>query len=136
MNFGIIRIAKIALPLATSLACTMLIAALAGPAQAAEPYGQWLRPSTGTQVSFYNCGGKLCAKVAAVKDQARKKTIGTVIMRGAVKSGANTWKGDLLDLESGRTYSGVVTLESATALNLQGCVALVLCRGETWRRVK
>lgn len=136
MNFGITRIAKIALPLAASLACTMLIAALTEPAHAAEPYGQWLRPSTGTQVSFYNCGGKLCAKVAAVKDQARKKTIGTVIMRGAVKSGANTWKGDLLDLESGRTYTGVVTLESATALNLQGCVVLVLCRGETWRKVK
>lgn len=127
---------RFALTPVTSITCTMLFAALAGPAQAAEPYGQWLRPSTGTQVSFYNCGGKLCAKVAAVKDQARKKTIGTVIMRGAVKSGANTWKGDLLDLESGKTYSGVVTLQSATALNLQGCVAFVLCRGETWRRVK
>jgi uncharacterized protein (DUF2147 family) len=101
-------------------------------AQAAEPYGTWTRPSTGTQVSFYNCGGKLCAKVASVKDEARKKEVGTVIMKGAVKSGDNVWKGDLLDLESGKTYSGVVTLESASALNLKGCVAAVFCRGETW----
>ena len=106
--------------------------ALSGPAQAADPFGTWVRPSTGTQVNFYACGGKLCAKVAAVKDEARKKEVGTVIMKGADK----TWKGDLLDLESGKTYSGVVTMESASALNLQGCVAMVLCRGETWSKVK
>lgn len=109
---------------------------LTAAAQAAEPYGTWVRPSTGSQVSFYACGGKLCARVAAVKDEARKKEIGTVIMKGATKSGDNTWKGDLLDVESGKIYSGVVTLESANALNLKGCVAMVLCRGETWQRVK
>jgi uncharacterized protein (DUF2147 family) len=106
--------------------------AVAGVANAAEPYGTWTRPSTGTQVSFYNCGAKLCGKIVAVKDQARKNTVGTVIMKGAAKSGDNTWKGDLLDVESGKTYSGVVTLESASALNLKGCVAAVFCRGETW----
>ena len=105
-------------------------------AQAAEPYGTWVRPSTGSQVSFYACGGKLCARVTAVKDETRKKEIGTVIMKGASKSGDNVWKGDLLDVESGKIYSGVVTLESANALNLKGCVAMVLCRGETWQRVK
>ncbi len=106
--------------------------AVIGAANAAEPYGTWTRPSTGTQVSFYNCGGKLCGKIVAVKDQARKNTVGTVIMKGAAKSGDNTWKGDLLDVESGKTYSGVVTLESASALNLKGCVAAVFCKGETW----
>jgi uncharacterized protein (DUF2147 family) len=103
-------------------------------ANAAEPYGTWTRPSTGTQVSFYKCGDKLCGKIAAVKDQARKNTVGTVIMKGAAKSGDNTWKGDLLDVESGKTYSGVVTLESAHALNLKGCVAGIFCRGETWTK--
>lgn len=118
------------------LAAAALFLSLTATAHAAEPYGTWLRPSTGSQVSFYSCGGKLCAKVAAVKDESRKKEIGTVIMKGAEKSGDNVWKGDLLDVESGKTYSGVVTLESANALNLKGCVAMVLCRGETWQRVK
>lgn len=108
--------------------------AACGAANAAEPYGTWTRPSTGTQVNFYKCGDKLCGKIAAVKDQARKNTVGTVIMKGAAKSGDNTWKGDLLDVEAGKTYSGVVTLESATALNLKGCVAAVFCRGETWTK--
>ena len=120
--------------LVTIAACASMLVASTAIASAAEPYGTWTRPSTGTQVSFYNCGGKLCAKVAAVKDPERKKEVGTVIMKGAAKSGDNVWKGDLLDLESGKTYSGVVTLESATALNLKGCVAAVFCRGETWTK--
>ena len=126
--------ATIASLLVTTAACASMFVALTSIASAAEPYGTWTRPSTGTQVSFYNCGGKLCAKVAAVKDPERKKEVGTVIMKGAAESGDNVWKGDLLDLESGKTYSGVVTLESATALNLKGCVAAVFCRGETWTK--
>lgn len=110
-------------------------AAFTSAAVAAEPYGNWVRPSTGTQVNFYACGGNLCAKIVSVKDQSRKKEIGTVIMKGAKKSGTNKWEGDLLDVESGKTYSGVVTLEGPNALNLKGCVAMVLCRGETWARV-
>jgi uncharacterized protein (DUF2147 family) len=120
--------------LVMTAACGSMLATLTGIASAAEPYGTWTRPSTGTQVSFYNCGGKLCGKIAAVKDPERKKEVGIVIMKGAAKSGDNTWKGDLLDVESGKTYSGVVTLESANALNLKGCVAAVFCRGETWTR--
>lgn len=116
-------------------ACSMLLFA-AVAAQAAEPFGTWVRPSTGTQVNFYACGGKLCARITGVKDETRKNTIGTVIMKGAAKAGDNTWKGDLLNTENGKTYSGVVTLESANALNLKGCVAMVMCSGETWQRVK
>lgn len=53
-------------------------------------------------------------------------------LSATLKTGGNTWKGDLLDVESGKTYSGVVTLESASTLTLKGCVAAVICRGETW----
>ena len=122
--------------LATSIALVLFFAALSGTARAAEPYGTWVRPSTGTQVNFYSCGGKLCAKIVAVKDQSRKKEIGTVIMHGAVKSGDNKWEGDLLDASSGKTYSGVVTLEGPSALNLKGCVGGLFCSGETWSKVK
>src|SRR5690242_5040412 len=90
--------------------------ALAGTASAAEPYGVWLRPSTGSQVRFYACGGNLCGKVVSVKDEARKKEIGVEIVHGAKKTGDNKWEGDLLDAGTGKTYPGTVTLESASAL--------------------
>ena len=113
-----------------------LATGFATAARADEPFGTWVRPSTGTQVNFYNCGGKLCAKIVAVKDQSRKGEIGTIIMNGAAKTGEKEWRGDLLNTEDGKTYSGVVTLEGANALNLKGCVMAIMCKGETWQRVK
>ena len=70
------------------IAFVLLLIGLPSVAWAADPYGVWIRPSTGTQVNFYDCGGKLCGKIVAVKDQSRKSEIGTVIMRGAAKSGS------------------------------------------------
>ena len=122
--------------LVTSIALASF-AGLTGTASAADPYGNWVRPSTGTQINFYACGGKLCAKIIAVKDEARKKTVGTVIIKGMTKSGDDKWEGDMLNTDDGKIYSGVATLESPTALNLKGCVAGgLICRGETWAKVK
>ena len=122
--------------LASRVAAASMLVAISTGVFAADPTGTWVRPSTGTQVSFYNCGSKLCGRITAVKDPSRKNTIGTVIMKGAAKSGDNTWKGDLLNTENGKTYSGVVTLEGTNAMSLKGCVAMVMCSGETWQRVR
>ena len=121
--------------LKTTVLAGIALFGLATAASAADPYGTWTRPSTGTQVNMYNCGGKLCAKITGVKDQAKKDTVGKVIMTGAEKTSDNTWKGDLLNTDNGQTYSGVVTLEGPKALKLQGCVlGGVICTGETWTK--
>jgi uncharacterized protein (DUF2147 family) len=120
----------------SKLALAAAVVAFLSPALAAEPFGKWVRPSTGTQVTFYDCGGKLCGKIAGVKDASRAKEIGTVILSGAVRSGDNEWKGNLLDTDNGKTYAGVVTLEGADGLNLKGCALGIICQGETWRKVK
>jgi uncharacterized protein (DUF2147 family) len=117
------------------VAFIVFVTGLPGIASASDPYGIWVRPSTGTQVNFYDCGGKLCGKIVAVKDQKRKGEIGTVILRGAAKSGDNKWQGDLLNTDNGKIYAGVATLEGPSALNLKGCVAL-FCEGETWSKVR
>lgn len=111
-------------------AATVVLGTTAVLAQS-SPFGTWTRPSNGTKVDFYDCGGKLCAKVIA---SANKESVGKVIMKGAAKTGDNTWAGDLLNTEDGKTYSGKVTLEGPKALNLQGCTAVVFCKGETWTR--
>jgi uncharacterized protein (DUF2147 family) len=113
------------------------IVAATGAVFASEAVGTWQRPSTGTQVQFYDCAGKLCAKIVGVKDDAKKSTVGTVIMKGAAKSGEGEWKGDLLNTDNGQTYSGVVKLEGPRALSLKGCVAGgLICTGETWTKIK
>jgi uncharacterized protein (DUF2147 family) len=120
--------------LTRSVALTLFVIALPGIACAFDPYGTWMRPSTGTQVSFYDCGGKL-TKIVAVKDERRKSKIGTVIIPGATKSADNQWKGDLLNADDGKIYAGVVTMQGPNALNLKGCVAF-MCQGETWTKIK
>ncbi len=117
--------------LTKSLLAAAFAAGTATVASAADPTGTWTRPSTGAKISFYDCGGKLCAKVVGVKDQTKKDMVGKVIMTGATKSGENAWKGDLINLEDGNTYSGTVTLVSAGALNLKGCaLAGLVCKDE------
>jgi uncharacterized protein (DUF2147 family) len=97
------------------------------PAIAAEPYGKWVRPSNGAEVSFFNCGGKLCGKVVSKGTSSAK--VGTMIVGGAAKVGANEWKGSLLNPEDGKSYSGVITLVGADGLNLKGCALGVFCEG-------
>ena len=108
----------------------------AGPAFAAEPFGTFKRPSTGTEVTFYDCGGKLCAKIVKVTDAAKQAAVGTVIMGGAEQESGTTWKGDLLNTEDGKTYSGIVTLVDDSHVKLEGCGLWgLVCKGETWEKV-
>jgi uncharacterized protein (DUF2147 family) len=93
-------------PLIAGALAGLLSAWFVSSATAADPYGTYLRPSTGGQVQFYDCGGKLCGKVVKVKDPTKKDTVGKVILSGAAKTGENTWKGNLLNLDDGKTYSG------------------------------
>lgn len=119
-----------------ALSAVAVLTCSTSTAFAASPNGTWVRPSTGTKVNFYDCGGKLCAKIVGVKDPAKKGTVGTVIMSGATKTGDNKWEGDLLNTDNGNTYSGYVTL-SGGGLKLQGCaLGGLVCTGETWQRSK
>lgn len=108
------------------------------PASAAggmDPHGLWLRPEGGVEFSFYDCGKLLCAKVVAAKKVEDQASIGTVILRGATQTGPHEWKGKLFNAENGKTYDGVITVNSADELTLKGCLMGILCGGETWKRV-
>ena len=57
-------------------------------------------------------------------------------MENAKKAGAGTWNGTIYNRENGKSYSGTVTVKGRDALDLSGCVAVVLCRTATWTRIK
>jgi len=99
-----------------------------------EPFGIWLRPEAGQQFSFYDCGGLLCAKLVSVRNAEEQRAVGTVILRGASKSGPKEWRGKLYNTKDGNVYDGVITLKSGNELTLKGCLWGVICKGETWRR--
>lgn len=137
-------------PLLISLA---IAAALALPAAARaqtadDAFGTWRHPENGSHVEMYRCGQDLCAKIVKVVDaqkaddknpDAAKRTrpiVGLVIMQGAKKTGSASWAGSLYNRADGKTYSGTITVKSKDALDLAGCVAVVLCKTVTWTRVK
>ena len=105
--------------------------AFAGPALAFDPYGIWFREESGTKFDFYNCDSKLCARVIDVKKPEEKKSIGTIILRSAAKTGPNEWTGDLYNSQDGKIYSGTITLNSLNDLSLKGCL-MIFCKTEGW----
>lgn len=120
---------------AAALALLALPAGAVAPNDPNDPHGVWLRPEGGEQFSFYDCGTQLCAKLIAVTNPEDQKSVGTVILRGATKSGPNEWKGKLYNAQDGKTYDGSITIKSANELRLKGCLWGILCSGETWTRV-
>ena len=101
-----------------------------------------------------NCGPELCGTIIALKEPndpatGRPKTdknnpdaakrarpvIGIQIVFGMKPNGANKWSGQVYNAEDGKTYSGNITLQSATSLKLEGCVlGGIICKGQTWTR--
>ncbi|WP_045836330.1 DUF2147 domain-containing protein [Hyphomicrobium sp. 99] len=104
-----------------------VVAMSASVASAADLSGTWLRPKTGKHVQSYSCGGGLGLRVVDT---------GKVIMCGAKAVGGGKYQGTLTSTEDGNQYSGTVTV-AGSQLELSGCVlGGLICKNETWSRVK
>src|SRR5512139_3864663 len=109
---------------------------LTGPSPAATPFGLWQRADAQIEARFYPCGDKLCARITETKDKAARVKSGAPLIQNAVKTGHNMWEGALLEIDSGRTVAGVITLQGPETLSLKGCTATVFCRVDSWSRVR
>lgn len=115
-----------------TVGATLAIVAIATPAAAQSPNGTWLR-SNGAHISVFNCRGGIGMKVVKSPEAAKR---GKTIMCGAKKTGANKWKGTVLNLDDNQKYSGYVTL-SGNTLTLSGCVlGGLICKNDTWKRLR
>lgn len=113
---------------------TILLAAVSmtAAANAASATGTWLR-SNGAHVLAFSCGGGLGLKVTKSPEPQK---VGKTIMCGAKQTAPNKWKGTVLNLDDNQKYSGFVTL-SGNSLTLSGCVlGGIICKNDTWRRIK
>lgn len=126
-----------------------------GVANAVMPVtGTWLSADGGTKVRVSECGSnKLCGRVvwlnepidpATGKPKTDKRNsdpakrsrplIGVPVVNGMTPSGDNKWSGKIYNADDGKTYDAHVTLVSADAMRVQGCVLSVLCKSQTWKR--
>jgi uncharacterized protein (DUF2147 family) len=116
----------------SAASATLAALALAAPACAESANGLWLRDN-GAHIQSFECGGGMGLKVVTSPDP---KKVGKTLMCGAKKTAENKWKGTLLNLDDGQEYSGYVTL-SGNNLTLSGCVlGGIICKNDTWSRIK
>lgn len=116
---------------------------------AAEPVGVWQRPSGEAHMEIAPCGAHLCGTLVHLDEDYTddlnpdpalrgRPLLGTRIVHEAVATDRpGRWRGRLYNAEDGRTYQGFLVLEAADALRLEGCVlGGLICKGETWQRVR
>ncbi|WP_201584785.1 DUF2147 domain-containing protein [Psychrobacter sp. HII-4] len=143
-------------------ACTLTLMAgalLPLSAQAASLDGtQWqtIDDKTGEKkaiIQLNERGGKVSGKIIKVLNKEKAKAVctkcpgnlknqpveGLQILTGLKAEGNNQWSdGKLVDPESGKVYSGKITLsDNGQSLDLRGYVGTPLFgRSQTWQRVK
>ena len=129
-----------------------LALAVAAPATAAEITGVWLAPSRSAHVEIKHCGASLCGKLISASqpksnpsyldvhnknpDLRNRQVIGATLLEGFT-GGPTRWiGGHIYNPGDGNTYHGMMTLVDSDHLAVKGCALIVLCKSQTWTRIK
>ena len=134
------------------LAAAALALSVSAPAFAQDVTGLWQTQTNGGQVEISRCGNSLCGKLVTsdhiktdptIKDTKNKDTaqrsrpLKNMQMLYDFTGGPSKWTGGkVYNAADGGTYSGTITLVSANALKLKGCIVAPFCKTETWTRIK
>ncbi|MDV2985702.1 UNVERIFIED_CONTAM: DUF2147 domain-containing protein [Methylobacteriaceae bacterium AG10] len=127
----------------------LFLAVSAGGAQAqkaADLSGLWQTETAGSTVRIARCGGGYCGTIATTAgtgvdaqnpDPAlrTRKLVGVQIMQAGTPSGAG-FEGSLYNPNDGKTYAGSLTPKAPDTVEVAGCVLSVLCKRQTWRRIR
>ncbi|MDX5594436.1 DUF2147 domain-containing protein [Pseudovibrio sp. SPO723] len=134
--------------MALGLAVIAGLSLSAPSAFAADAKGTWQRSNGTARIQIADCGSALCGNLVWLKTPRKdtenpdpalrtRNLVGSQTILGMKPSGDDTWKGKVYNAEDGRTYSGKMKLISANELKLEGCVlGGLICKGETWSRIK
>lgn len=126
-----------------------LLAALGGPALAqkgADLSGVWQTETSGSTVRIARCGAGYCGTIAATPGSGldtqnpdaslrSRKLVGVQIMQAGTPSGEG-FEGTLYNPKDGKTYSGSLTPKGPDTVEVAGCVLSVICKRQTWRRMR
>lgn len=104
-------------------AAAALVMTVSAQADAIE--GNW-RTESGESARIAPCSGGLCITLTTGAHSGRQ--IGQM-----ENFQQNRYRGTITDPANDRTYSGNATL-SGNTLSMQGCMAAIFCRTQTWSR--
>ncbi|CAN5130486.1 DUF2147 domain-containing protein [soil metagenome] len=127
----------------------IFLLAAAGAAQAAEPLGDWRDEDGKATIRIVDCNSRLWGVVASEaipggvdknnpdKAKRARPLLGMPVLLNMkkVEDEKDKWEGKVYDATSGKIYDSSIQLKSANSLRIEGCVAMILCGGQTWSRV-
>ncbi|MDO8978212.1 MAG: DUF2147 domain-containing protein [Afipia sp.] len=127
----------------------MFLLAAAGAASAAEPLGEWKVEEDKATIRIVDCNSRLWGVIVSEqipgnidsknpdKTKRTRPTLGIPVLLNMkrVTDEKDKWEGQIYDATSGKTYDSNIQLKSPTSLRVEGCVAMILCGGQTWTRV-
>ena len=136
-------------PLTVGLCALGLLFTSALPSFGTNATGDWMRPNGASMIRIQSCGKTLCGKLVWTREPSNdtqnpdpskrnRSLLGVQIVQSMKPTGKdNQWKGKVYNAEDGKTYTGFIELTSNNKLKLEGCVlGGLICKGETWTRVK
>ena len=136
--------------LARHMVAAALLSAASGTGavaqKAADLSGVWQTETAGSTVRIARCGGGYCGTIAATAGSGvdaqnpdpalrSRKLVGVQIMQAGTPSGTG-FEGSLYNPNDGKTYAGSLTPKGPDTVEVAGCVLSVLCKRQTWRRIR
>ena len=123
-------------------------------ARAADPSGVWITKDGRSHISVYPCGPSYCGSVVRLAEpyeadgspktdtnnpdpaKRRRPLIGLRILHDmAMVEGKQRWRGTIYNPEDGDTYAGSIEIKGER-LEVEGCVAIIICQSQMWTRMK
>ena len=143
-------------PIALCLALAHCLLALPmstpAAAAAASAVGVWRTPLDQGLVEIMPCGVLLCGRiVSSTKITAdprlpdshnhdpklKTRPLKGLMLLAGFHGGPLRWDGGrIYNPEDGNLYDAHMRLESPDALKVEGCVLMILCKAQVWRRVR
>ncbi len=103
-------------------------------ADAAE--GVWLRGDGNARVRFAPCGSDMCATNVWIKDTSKGEHVGDKLVLKVKPESDHVLVGTAYDPKRRMDFSFTMTVENAS-LTTKGCAVVgLICKTESWTRVK
>ena len=116
-----------------------------------DPAGYWATEKHESQIKITHCGGEsICGSIFWMKepndakgnpkldreneDEAKRKRPLLGLQLINMKRDEDHWKGTIYNPQNGKIYDATLKLVSHNQVELEGCVAYVLCGGQKWTR--
>src|SRR5262245_53947522 len=130
----------------------LLAVTASAAAQTADPVGEWLVEDGSARIKVVSCPGApsqpptlwgvIWAETQPGADSKNpdpsmrnRPMLGVPILINMKQTEANKWEGKIYDANGGSLYDSHISLTRNDMLAVRGCMGVIFCGGQDWKRV-